>query len=245
MFEFRNVVKVFAGMLLVVGCAGAPDKDSGAKSSDAADGFKKDFNVKTENFSSTGRNDYFVLEPNFQQVFKGEDEGKPAELIITVLDETKSVDGVETRIVEERESSGGKLVEVSRNYFAVDKRTSDVYYFGEEVDMYGKDGAIKNHEGSWESGKDGAHYGMFMPAKPKVGQKFYQEIAPGKAMDRFEIVSLSDKKKVPAGEFDHVLKSKETTPLEPNTTEYKYYAPGAGLLIDGDVKLTKYGPKEK
>jgi hypothetical protein len=35
-----------------------------------------------------------------------------------VLDETKTVDGVETRIVEERETVNGKPIEVSRNYFA-------------------------------------------------------------------------------------------------------------------------------
>jgi Concanavalin A-like lectin/glucanases superfamily len=59
------------------------------------------------------------------------------ELTITVLNETKMVDGVETRVVEERETKGGKLKEVSRNYFAISKRTNDVFYFGEVTPAHG------------------------------------------------------------------------------------------------------------
>src|SRR3954468_5486912 len=102
-----------------------------AASKEGKAGWTDTFNVPAKNFASTGRNPYFILETGYQMTFEGEDEGKPARLIITVLDETKQVDGVETRVVEERESLGGELVEVSRNYFAIDTATSDVYYFGE------------------------------------------------------------------------------------------------------------------
>jgi hypothetical protein len=205
------------------------------------EGFVDSFNVKHEDFASTGRNDYFILEPGYQHVYEGKEDGKPGKLIVSVLDETRTVDGVETRVVEEREWSDGKLAEVSRNFFAIDKSTNDVYYFGEDVDEY-KDGKLSGHGGSWEAGKKGAHYGMFMPAKPEVGQKFYQELAPKEAMDRFEIASTSEKVKVPAGEFENCVKTKETTPLEPDSTEYKLFAPKVGLIVDGGLKLVKHGP---
>src|SRR4051812_40821302 len=209
----------------------------------AADaGWKDDFNVSRENFSSTGRNAYFVLEPGYQMTFAGKDEGKTAGLVITVLDETKQIAGVETRIVEERETLDDKPIEVSRNFFAVDKTTNDIYYFGEDVDMY-KDGKVTGHGGSWQAGKDGAKYGLFMPAEPKVGQRFYQEIAPKIAMDRVEITSVDERVNVPAGSFERCVKTEETTPLEPDTKEHKLYAPQVGLLIDGDLKLVKYGRK--
>jgi hypothetical protein len=137
----------------------------------------------------------------------------------------------------------GQIVEVSQNYFAIDKTTSDVYYFGEDVDMY-KDGKVSSHEGGWRSGKDGAHFGMFMPASPKVGQKYYQEIAPKVAMDRAEILSITEKVKVPAGEFGDCVKTEESTPLEKGK-EYKLYAPGVGLTNDGELKLVKYGQISK
>jgi hypothetical protein len=151
------------------------------------------------------------------------------------------VDGVETRVVEERESIAEQLKEVSRNYFAADKTSGDVYYFGEDVDVY-KDGKVSSHGGSWHSGEGGAHYGLFVPAHPRVGQKFYQEVAPRVAMDRCEVMNLDEKMETPAGKFDRCLKTRETTPLEPDDQEYKVYAPKVGLLSDGSLRLVKYGP---
>jgi len=224
-------------LMVVAGCASGHSKAG-------KDGFADTFDVNKQSFSSVGRNDYFILEPGYQLVLEGEDEGKAARLIITVLDDTKVVDGVQTRIVEERESAGGQIVEISRNFFAIDRATGDVYYFGEDVDVY-KDGKVSGHPGGWQSGSDGAHYGLFMPAKPSVVQKFYQEIAPNVAMDRCEIVSADDRVEVPAGRFEKCVKIQETTPLDPGTKEHKYYAPGVGLLIDGPLKLVRYGPKTK
>lgn len=201
--------------------------------------FKQTFDLPKDRFVSTGKNEYFNLEPGFQMVLEGKEDGEDAKLVISVLNETKTVDGVETRIIEERESQGGELIEVSRNYFAIDKATNDVYYFGESVDIYA-DGKVTEHSGSWESGKDGAHFGLFMPAKPEKGAKYYQEIAPKIAMDRFEIISATETVKVPAGEYKNCVKTEETTPLE-SGAEYKLYAPGVGLLVDGDLKLTKSG----
>ena len=161
-------------------------------------------------------------------------------MIISVLDETKMVDGVETRVVEERETRDGKLVEISRNYFAISKRTNDVFYFGEDVDIY-KAGKVVNHSGAWLSGVNGARFGLMMPGEISLKAKYYQEIAPKVAMDRAEILSLNTTVNTPAGEFKNCLKVEETTPLEPGVKEYKYYAAGVGLVQDGDLKLVRYG----
>ncbi len=69
-------------------------------------------------------------------------------------------------------------------------------------------------------------------------------IAPETAMDRAEIVSLHATMSTPAGEFRDCLKTEETTPLEPDDREYKYYARGIGLVRDGSVKLVRYGKAE-
>lgn len=189
---------------------------------------------------STGVNPYFNLTPGYVLVLEGEEDGQKARLVITVLDETKAVDGVETRIVEERETVGGELVEVSRNYYAISKKTNSVYYFGEDSRGY-KDGKESSRAGSWEAGVGGARYGLMIPGTPLLGGRYYQEVAPGTAMDRAEIVSLSDTLKVPAGAFEKVLKTEETTPSEPGSLEFKYYASGVGLLKDGDLVLVRHG----
>jgi len=196
------------------------------------------FHVGRDDLASTGRSTFCILEPGYKLTFAGKEHGKSHDLVITVLNETRKVDGVETRVVEERESEDGQLVEVSRNYFAISKKTSDVYYFGEDVDMY-KDGKVVSHEGAWHSGENGAHFGLFLPGTPLLGARFYQEIAPDVALDRAEIVSLTETVETPSGKYNKVMKYEETTPLEKGVKEYKWFAPGVGLIQDADLKLVK------
>ena len=198
-----------------------------------------DFAAEKENLASVGRNPYFILEPGYQLTFKDDDD----ELVITVLDETKMVDGVETRVVEEKETHDGKIIEVSRNYFAISKRTNSVYYFGEDVDIY-EDGKIASHDGSWLSGVNNAKFGLAMPGLPLINAKYQQEVAPGVAMDRAEIVSVNEVVVVPAGELFNCIEIEESSPLEPGHEATKAYAPGVGLLNDGSLLLVRFGRVE-
>ena len=198
--------------------------------------FKNTFKVNPTHFASTGKNTYFILEPGYVLKFKGP---KNTELTVTVLDETKTVNGVETRVVEERETKDGQLAEVSLNWFAISKVTGNVYYFGEDSKDY-KDGKVVSQGGSWEAGKNDAKFGVMMYGKPSVGQKYYQEVAPKVALDRAENVSLTETMEVPAGKFENCLKTEESTPLEKGK-ESKYYAPGVGLIKDADFLLVSYG----
>src|SRR5574341_1373422 len=101
------------GLLVVGSIHGSAQRDDRA--------WRADFAVEKGELSSTGRGDYFILEPGYEQTLEGADE----RLTIRVLDETKTIAGVETRVIEERETKAGKLVEISRNYFAISKRTND------------------------------------------------------------------------------------------------------------------------
>lgn len=208
----------------------------GADEADEADEFTADFAAEKADLVATGRNPYFILEPGHQLVLEGGDD-RPT---ITVLDQTRVVDGVETRVVEERETEGGELVEVSRNFVAVSKRTNGVYYFGEEVDEY-KGGKVVGHGGAWLSGKDGAKFGMLMPGQPLLGARFQQEVAPGVAMDRSEVVGLGEGIKTRAGEFKGCLEIEETNPLKPGETETKLHAPGVGLVREESLTLVRHG----
>jgi hypothetical protein len=196
----------------------------------------QDFQLEVDELTSTGRNPYFILEPGYTLVLESGKE----QLTITVLNETRTIDNTETRVVEERETSNGHPVEISRNYFAISKRTRNVYYFGEEVNIY-KSGRIVSHEGAWLAGQKGARFGLMMPGTPTLRARYYQELAPDVAMDRAEIVGLNETLGTPAGEFNHVLKIIETSPLDRGTAEAKYYAPNIGLLQDGSLKLVRYG----
>ena len=207
-------------------------------------GWADTFTVDKKDFVSAGSNTYFLLEPGYRLTLARREGLSRGTLVITVLDETTIIDGVKTRIVEERESKNGKLIEVSRNFFAFNTADRSVYYFGEEVDIY-KDGKVVGHEGAWESGKNGARFGLMMPGEVALKARFHQEVAPGVAMDRAEIAGLHETLKTPAGKFKDCLKVAETTPLEKGAKEYKLYAPGVGLIKDASLVLVEYGRLEE
>jgi hypothetical protein len=218
--------------MLAAPAAHAADKDTGTA-------WQSEFGIKNCNLQTTGRNTYFVLEPGHQLVL----EGGGTKLQVTVLDETKTIDGVATRVVEEREWKDGQLHEIAKNYFAICPQTKDVYYFGEDVDFY-ENGKVANHDGSWRAG-NGNKPGLFMAGTPKAGMKYYQELAPKVAMDRAEIVSVNETCKTPAGTFSNCLKVKEGSAIELTAVEYKYFAPSIGLIGDDTLKLTRHGPTTK
>jgi hypothetical protein len=191
------------------------------------------FDVNTADLLPTGANRFITMQPGRVLKLK---HGRDT-LTVTVLADTQEVDGVTTGVLEERETKNGNLVEISRNFLATDKNTGDVYYFGEDVDNY-KNGKITNHEGAWRAGMSGARFGLMIPAKPTVGQAFYQEIAPKVAMDRVEVVSINETIKTPAGTFEHCIHLRETTPLERGSS-HKYYAPDVGIVKDDEFELAE------
>lgn len=207
--------------------------------------WQTDFGLENRQLADNGESAYFILQPGFQTVL----EYRKVRLTITVLDETKEIGGVVTRVVEEREEKNGRLLEISKNFFAIDRETGDVFYFGEEVDNYNRKGAVKNHHGSWLAFDGDNKPGLIMPARPQVGMMYYQEIAPGKAMDRAEVTGLMETFVTPAGEFSNCLRTRESSKIKTllvfSPTEEKVYAPGIGLIQDVKLKLTRYGFLDK
>lgn len=210
--------------------------------------FTKDFQIKDCTFVTEGANPYFILKPGYQLVLEGLESGKKARLVITVLNKTKTINlpdvgTVKTRVIEERETAGGAPVETSRNFFAICQQTNDVYYFGEEVDIFGAGGTV-THGGAWVAGerdRDGlAQPGIVMPGTFLLGSRYYQELADGIALDRAEHMESGLKLTTSAGKFSQCIRIVETTPLESGKSE-KLYCPEVGLVSDGEVKLVDYG----
>jgi len=230
--------RVHAVVVVMLAAAGAATACGGQSTEEAfADpSWQKQFRISECALQSTGRNTYFVLKPGFRLVL----EGGGGRLAITVLDETKSVTGVTTRVVEEREWKDDELVEVSRNFFAICPTTKDVFYFGEEVDDV-QDGQTVGHSGAWLAGEDGARPGLLMPGHPRLDMKYYQEIAPDVALDRAEIVSLDESLETPAGAFRNALKTQEGSALDPDEREFKIYVPEIGLAQEEALLLAEHG----
>jgi hypothetical protein len=185
-------------------------------------------------------NPYFPLVVGSQSVLDGTEDGTAIHLEITVLDQTETIAGVETRVLEERELNDGQLVEVSRNFFT-HAPDGTVCYYGEDVDIY-EGGAVVSHEGQWRAGVNSALPGIFMPASPAVDQAFRQESAPGVAEDRAVVTAVGESVTVPAGTFTTTVRFRETTPLEPGSTSNKVFASGVGPIVDDAAQLTARTP---
>ena len=195
------------------------------------------------NFSTTGTNPYFILQPGYQLVFAGVEDGEPLKVTVTVSNETKVVrDGIIARIVEEKtvNSDTNDLKEITRDYFAICDKTNSVFYFGEDVNNY-ENGELVDHEGSWLHGSDSARAGLIMPGTILLGSRYYQEIAPEVALDKAEIVSMNQTLSIPAGSFRDVVKMIETNDLEPGIQEDNLHALGIGQVIDNELELVSYG----
>ncbi|HEX6203077.1 MAG TPA: hypothetical protein VF100_08755 [Thermoanaerobaculia bacterium] len=205
--------------------------------------FTQDFDRERCTFVPFSNNPWFPLWPGYSVVLEGEeeDEGEVVELevVLSVLTDTELVDGVLTRVVEERESEDGELVEVSRNFMAECRETGAVWYFGEDVDDF-EDGEIVGHEGAWRAGVDGALPGLFMPGTPLVGSRFQTENAPGVAEDRAEIVAKGVTVETPFATFDDALQVLDTNPLDDDGEgDPKLYVPGVGLVKDEEIELVE------
>ena len=203
----------------------------------ASRAFAQDFVVDRGELVTSGRNPYFILEPGYQQLLASKDGA----LSLEVLKETRMLDNVEVRVVEERETRQGRLVKVARQFFAISSRTGCVFNFGEDVDVYGDDGRVADHKGSWYAGENGAKAGLMMPGRPMAGDRYCQEIAPKIAMGRTEVIRVDERKALGSVEYAQLLETEVTTPLEPRNREHKWYAPGIGLVKDGAFELAQYG----
>ena len=179
-------------------------------------------------------NPYFPLVPGYKWTYQTVDvnSNEVTEIITDeVLDETKEIMGVKCIVVHDVvKTPEGDVIEDTYDWYAQDTE-GKVWYFGESSLEYEETGLVST-EGSWISGVDGAKPGIIMEANPAPGDIYRQEFSLGNAEDLAEVLSIGEETvSVPAGTYtDDILKTRDFTPLEPGHDEYKYYAPGVGVV---------------
>lgn len=185
-------------------------------------------------------NPWFPLTPGTTLVYKGIKDGKRATDVVHVTGRTKTIQGVACVAVEdELVFAGGWIGEKTTDWYAQDL-SGTVWYFGERTAEYDRQGNVVSTEGTWLSGVDGAKAGIFMPADPQVGYTARQEYYPGHAEDHFRITSMDASVSVPYGSFQHAMRTREWTPLEPGVRDAKFYVKGIGEVLEEAVR----GPLE-
>jgi hypothetical protein len=247
----RPVAAAAATILVIAGCGGdpattAPTSSVAAANSvapvvesvviDPGDGGTYAVDIDPSRFTSAVDNPYLPKLPGMTwEYLSMTSAGELETITIEVLDERRTVMGVETIVVHDIVTDAdGVVIEDTYDWFAQDA-DGNVWYFGEDTTSY-TDG-VASQAGAWEAGVDGALPGIVMPAAPLVSNTGYrQEYRVGEAEDMGQIVELGLAVDVPAGSFTDVVRTKDWTPLEPEVVEHKAYAPGVGWIQEAKIE---------
>lgn len=189
--------------------------------------------ITPSNFTTNVTNPYFFLATVGREMeYRGNTEDGLEEIEIEVSNQTRVIMGVTTRVVVDTVWVNGELHEVTRDYFAQNKATGDVWYFGENVDFY-ENGRVVSHEGTWIAGVNGAKPGIIFKANPKVGDTYRQEYAPHvDALGMAKVLAVGQTITVPEGTFTQCVKTLEWNPADPEPSEeHKWNCKGAGGLV--------------
>jgi hypothetical protein len=184
-------------------------------------------------FATRTENELFPLEPGRLSRFRENSEHGVVTIIQKVTGRTNEILGVTTTVVKGVERFKGRRTELNFAWYAPDS-AGNVWYLGEDNFEYDK-GKSVSKKGSWEAGVDGAQGGIIINAAPQVTDSNRQECYEGKAEDMYWVVATGERKSVPYGEFEDVVRILEWSPLEPEVVAAKFYAPGIGLIAERDL----------
>ena len=186
--------------------------------------------IDPKNFTTTIDNPYFPFTPGTTFTYLSRN-GRIRD-VFAVTHDTRVINRVTCVQVHDSVYTNDELTEDTLDFFAQD-REGNVWYFGENTAEF-ENGLLATIEGSFLSGVNHDKAGIIMKAHPAPGDFYRQEFSLGNAEDFAENLNLNSRVVVPYGRFNNCLKSQETTPLEPDALEDKYYAPGVGNVLTVD-----------
>jgi len=190
--------------------------------------------IAPANFVAKIDNPFFPLVPGTTFVYLSQTPDGLERDEFAVTHNTRVILGVTCTEVHDTVTTNGVLTEDTLDWFAQDT-TGNVWYFGENTHEL-TDGLISTIDGTFRGGIDGAQPGIVMEAHPAIGDFYRQEFDLGNAEDFAEVVGLNATVTVPYGNgsFTNCLDTRETTPLEPDLHEHKFYAAGIGNVLETD-----------
>jgi hypothetical protein len=226
--------------LTAVGCgsdtasSGGTDTASNASTPatpviDPGDGGNYQPDIDPANFVDVVDNPYLPFQPGMKWVYQGESEGETERTEVVVTSERRDVQGISAIVVRDTVKVAGNVAEDTYDWYAQDK-DGNVWYVGEDTTAYEEDGTTSK-EGSWEYGVDGALPGIVMLGNPAVGESYRQEYYPGHAEDVAEVLRTDETKAIGIADYADVVVTEDWNPLDPETVENKYFAPGVGLIF--------------
>jgi hypothetical protein len=218
------------------GSSSSTPRDTGRAAHDkAAAGAVKTRQGRSFSHPTRIDNRWLPLVPGTQFVLRGRSNRghgvRRHEVVFTVTDLTKVIDGVQTLVLWDRDYNAGELLEAELTFHAQDD-AGTVWNFGEYPEERER-GKVAGAPDTWIAGVARARAGIAMPADPRVGTPAYRQGWSPKIEfgDEARVFQTGRRDCVPLGCFANVLVTDETNPFEPaDGHQRKYYAPGVGAI---------------
>jgi len=172
-------------------------------------------------------NPLFPISGLHSALLLGHVDGKPFRTETTLLPGIQTVrwrgEDVKVRVSQYVAYLDRRLEEVALDRYA-QADDGSVWYFGEDVFDY-RNGTVALTEGTWLAGREGPA-AMIMPAKPKVGDVFRTENAPGIVFEEVTVKEVGRTLDGPVGPIEGGMVGEELH--SDGTHEDKLFAPGYG-----------------
>lgn len=224
---------LMGAMLLLAACTrgGAPaNQAAGSPTAPASAATGREVDTEPPVFSNATEitNPLFPIADLAQVVQLGNEGDHTLRVEVTLLPETRTIEidgtSVEAVVSQYVAYGGGRILEVALDFYA-QADDGSVWYLGEEVDNYGEDGKIADHDGTWLAGTDGPP-GMIMPANPQVGDLYHPENIPDLVFETVTVLETNLTVDGPRGPVDGAIRTEEV--LMDGSVEHKTFAPGYG-----------------
>jgi hypothetical protein len=205
---------------------GAAQKQGGRQPKTGQNAAASDFSPKLFGRPTQKVNPYLPLKPGMQWVRQGTvnvgTRRIPHQVVTTVTDVSKVVDGVRTVAVVDQDTNGGQIAEQSIDWMATDKK-GNVWYLGSYTEGY-EGGQFVTAQDAWLAGINGTEAGILMLADPQIGTPaFLEDSVPGIEAPTARVVKSGQSQCVPFKCYRNVVVIQEGS-------EYKSYAPGVGQI---------------
>ncbi|MFN0057866.1 MAG: hypothetical protein ACKVX7_05350 [Planctomycetota bacterium] len=176
-------------------------------------------------FTCNGTTPFFSLEPGLRLVLASA-QGRRLES--TVLHTPQFVEGILTRIVEERESDWSGLRRVTRRFVAICQTTQELYCFAEERESYLSGRLLASQHFA------SATPWILLPGEPPP-------LSTGRAPATIQPMRLLPMLELDYGRFANVLVVADLLGPAPAARAIRFYAEGLGLVKQDDLELIIVG----
>lgn len=232
MRRFRRRALATAGLVALAAMALPEAQAHHVPSGPEYQATEKDFAV--EHFSASSinvTNRFLPVPPGTTFTLTGTVGASAHEVVFTVTELTKVINGVRTQVLWDRDFNEGALLEEELAFWAQDD-FGNVWLFGEYPEEH--DGATVSAPSAWLAGNQNAQAGILMRADPKANTPEYKQgEAPAvEFLDVATVFAVDQSTCVPTGCYDGVLVIDEHDPNNQPADghQFKYHAPDVGII---------------